>query len=130
MIVATLPWQALGLQGQWRRAAAFKYAEPRIAPRGPWGTVSLVGGVKLLVSAGLFISNLASLRRGTAETAPPPFRYALAVHPPTHVPAILNGFWFWNLCVADLMAPAYGFPILHGLAMHAPGAMARRLGGG
>ena len=130
MMVMTIPWHFLGLQGQWRRVASFNYADPRIGPWGPWVIVSLVGGLILMASAGLFIVNLASLRRGTVETAPPPFRYAVAVHPPTRVPAVLNGFWFWNICVLVLMAAAYGFPILHGLALHAPGAMAHRLGGG
>src|SRR5499427_5292763 len=58
MMVMTVPWHWLGLQGQWRRVANFNYADPIIAPWGPWVVVSLVGGVILLVSALLFVGNL------------------------------------------------------------------------
>ena len=58
MMVMTLPWHCLGLQGQWRRVAQFDYSNPMIAAWGPWVIVSVVGGALLLVSAGLFIWNL------------------------------------------------------------------------
>ena len=35
MMVMTLPWHWLGLQGQWRRVANFNYADPIIAAWGP-----------------------------------------------------------------------------------------------
>ena len=130
MMVMTLPWHVLGLMGQWRRVASFNYADPQIAAWGPWVLLSLAGGVMLMFSAGLFIFNLASLRREPSTLSLMSYRYAVAVHPPEHVPAVFNGFGFWNLCVLVLMAAAYGFPILHGLAMHAPRAMVHRLGGG
>ena len=41
MMVMTLPWHWLGLQGQWRRVANFNYADPIIAGWGPWVLVSL-----------------------------------------------------------------------------------------
>ena len=59
MMVMTLPWHWLGLQGQWRRVANFNYADPIIAGWGPWVIVSFVGGLILLVSALLFVRNLA-----------------------------------------------------------------------
>jgi cytochrome c oxidase subunit I len=40
-----------------------------------------------------------------------PLRYALAVNPPTHVPASLNGFALWNTIVLVLMVVAYGYPV-------------------
>ena len=43
MMVMTLPWHYLGLQGQWRRVATFNYADPIIAGWGPWVIVSLRG---------------------------------------------------------------------------------------
>ena len=64
MMVMTLPWHWLGLQGQWRRVANFNYADPIIAGWGPWVVVSLGGGLVLLVSALLFVRNLAVLHRG------------------------------------------------------------------
>ena len=51
MMVMTLPWHWLGLQGQWRRVANFNYADPIIAGWGPWVVVSFAGGIILLVSA-------------------------------------------------------------------------------
>ena len=37
MMVMTLPWHYLGLQGQWRRVATFNYADPIIAGLGAVG---------------------------------------------------------------------------------------------
>src|SRR6516165_701387 len=61
MMVMTLPWHWLGLNGQWRRVAHFDYDDPLIAWWGDWIDVSLLGGIMLLVSAVLFICNLAIL---------------------------------------------------------------------
>ena len=63
MMVMTLPWHYLGLQGQWRRVATFDYTNPLIAPWGKWVVLSLIGGVILLISAALFIYNLAVMHR-------------------------------------------------------------------
>ena len=63
MMVMTLPWHYLGLQGQWRRIAAFDYSDPLIASWGPWVIVSLVGGIILTLSALLFVYNLSTLHR-------------------------------------------------------------------
>jgi cytochrome c oxidase subunit 1 len=130
MMVMTIPWHILGLEGQWRRVSDFNYADPRIAAWGPWVDLSVAGGLILLVSAVLFIVNLASLHRKTATVASPVMSYAVAVHPPVRVPAVLNGFGLWNVFVLILMAAAYGFPILHAITMNAPQAMVHRLGGG
>ena len=68
MMVMTLPWHWLGLQGQWRRVANFNYADPIIAAWGPWVVVSLVGGLILLVSAILFVRNLVALHRSSVQS--------------------------------------------------------------
>jgi cytochrome c oxidase subunit 1 len=128
MMVMTLPWHFLGLQGQWRRVADFDYANPIIAAWGPWVVVSLAGGVALALSAFLFIANLVTAHR-SRPVAIPPMAYALAVHPPTHVPKTLNGFALWNLFVLILMAAAYGYPIAHVIMMKAPPAMVHRVSG-
>ena len=107
MMVTTLPWHWLGLQGQWRRVANFNYADPIIAGWGPWVVVSLAGGVILLLSALLFVRNLAVLHRGPALVLARPL-YALAVHPPHRVPAALNGFALWNVLVLVLMVRLLG----------------------
>jgi cytochrome c oxidase subunit I len=126
MMVMTLPWHWLGLQGQWRRVANFNYADPIIAGWGPWVIVSLVGGVVLLASALLLIRNLYVLHRSpTAALARP--LYALAVHPPHRVPAALNGFGLWNVLVLVLMLLAYGFPIAQFAITPSPGAIVHRV---
>jgi cytochrome c oxidase subunit 1 len=130
MMVMTLPWHYLGLQGQWRRVATFNYANPIVAAWGPWVIVSLVGGVILLASALLFILNLAEFHRAPAT----PMRdlrpaYALAVHPPARVPAALNGFTLWNVLVLVLMAVAYGYPIAQFFVLQPPEAIVHRVDG-
>ena len=127
MMVMTLPWHFLGLQGQWRRVAAFDYSNPLIHSWGPWVIVSLVGGIVLAVSALLFVFNLAMLHRSGIAGAPATIEYAEAVHPPEHVPASLNGFGLWNILVALLMLLAYGWPIAQFFVDPPPQAMVHKL---
>jgi cytochrome c oxidase subunit I len=130
MMVMTLPWHYLGLQGQWRRVATFNYSDPIIAARGPWVIVSFVGGVILLASALLFVWNLLEFHRARAvvTTGLQPV-YALAVHPPERVPAALNGFALWNVLVLVLMIAAYGYPIAQFFIIDAPEAIVHRVNG-
>jgi cytochrome c oxidase subunit 1 len=130
MMVMTVPWHFLGLEGQWRRVASFDYSDPRIAWWGPWVDVSLFGGLILLSSALLFIVNLLPRRRAQSEQPWPGYAFALAVHPPQRVPAALNGFGLWNVLVAVLMTAAYGFPIAQFFIGSAPQALIHRLTGG
>jgi cytochrome c oxidase subunit 1 len=126
MMVMTVPWHWLGLQGQWRRVANFNYADPIIAPWGPWVIVSLAGGVILLVSALLFVGNLLALHRSTAMVVARPL-YALAVHPPQRVPAALNGFGLWNVLVLISMLVAYGWPLAQFAVEPSPTAIVHRV---
>jgi cytochrome c oxidase subunit 1 len=128
MMVMTLPWHYLGLQGQWRRVSAFDYSDPRIAGWGPSVIVSLVGGAILLASALLFVWNL--LPRRSAAAPAGEYQYALSVHPPERVPAALNGFRLWNVFVAILMLVAYGYPIAQFFGTGAPEAVIHRVAGG
>ena len=128
MMVMTLPWHYLGLRGQWRRVAQFDYSNPIIAEWGPWVLVSVIGGLLLMLSAGLFISNLAAAhRRETAHQTTRSFAFAKALHEPSHVPATLNGFGLWNIFVAVLMLVAYGFPIAQFFIEDRPVALIHRL---
>ena len=127
MMVMTLPWHWLGLQGQWRRVANFNYADPIIAGWGPWVIVSLVGGLILLASAVLFVRNLYALHRSPFVVAVPRPLYALAVHPPHRVPAALNGFGLWNVLVLVLMLAAYGYPIAQFAITPSPSAIVHRV---
>jgi len=126
MMVMTLPWHWLGLQGQWRRVANFNYSDPIIAGWGPWVTVSLVGGVILLASALLFVRNLLLLQQSRTTAIERPL-YALAIHPPRQVPAALNGFGLWNVLVLVLMLAAYGYPIAQFFIEPSPSAIVHRV---
>jgi cytochrome c oxidase subunit I len=126
MMVMTLPWHWLGLQGQWRRVANFNYADPIIAGWGPLVILSLGGGFVLLLSALLFTRNLFVLHRGNTVAIARPL-YALAVHPPQRVPAALNGFGLWNVLVLVLMLFAYGYPIAQFIITPSPSAIVHRM---
>jgi len=126
MMVMTLPWHWLGLQGQWRRVANFNYADPITAGWGPLVILSFGGGLVLLLSALLFTRNLFVLHRGTIVVIARPL-YALAVHPPQRVPAALNGFGLWNVLVLVLMLFAYGYPIAQFIITPSPSAIVHRM---
>ena len=126
MMIMTLPWHWLGLQGQWRRVANFNYADPIIAAWGSWVIVSFVGGLILLVSAFMFVANLLALHRSPLPVFHRPL-YALAVHPPHRVPAALNGFGLWNVLVLVLMLVAYGYPIAQFAISPSPSAIVHRV---
>ena len=128
MMVMTLPWHWTGLQGQWRRVAAFDYSNPLIASWGPWVIVSLIGGIILAVSALLFVWNLVMLHRSSSpRTSIAEVPYAEAIHPPERLPASLNGFGLWNVMVAVLMLLAYGYPIAQFFIDPPPQAVVHRL---
>jgi cytochrome c oxidase subunit 1 len=110
MMIATIPWHVTGLMGQPRRVAIFDYSDPFVAPMGPLVTISVIGGAILLVSGILLIVILVRSQLGERRLATP-LRYALAVNPPKHVPASLNGFALWNAILLVLMVAAYGYPI-------------------
>jgi cytochrome c oxidase subunit 1 len=110
MLITTIPWHVAGLMGQPRRVATFDYADPLNAPMGPLVILSVIGGLILLISAMLLIVILVRSHFGERMVGAP-LRYALAVNPPTHVPASLNGFALWNAIVLVLMVVAYGYPV-------------------
>ena len=114
------------LHGLTRNSKDFEDVAPIIAGWGRWVVVSLGGGLILLISALLFVRNLAVLHRGTLAAAARPL-YALAVHPPQRVPAALNGFGLWNVLVLVLMLLAYGFPIAQFLIEPSPSAIVHRV---
>jgi cytochrome c oxidase subunit 1 len=110
IMILTIPWHITGVMGMPRRVAAFDYNDPVIAPMGPLVIISVIGGLIALLSAVLFITILVRSQLGE-RTLTAPLRYALAVNPPTTVPASLNGFALWNSILLVLMVLAYGYPI-------------------
>lgn len=128
MMVMSLPWHWLGLNGQWRRVAQFDYSDPNVAWWAPWMIASLAGGVVLTISAGLFIWNLVGFhfKRPTVD-AEAPMEYAVALHPGARLPAALNGFGLWNVFVLILMAAAYAYPIAQFFIIKPPQAVVHRV---
>lgn len=111
MLVTTVPWHFVGLLGMPRRMAYYDYSHPALQPQA-WGvTMSVVGGLLLVLSAFLFIYILATARG--SKTAPTePYRFSNAVHAPSHVPAALNSFGLWIALMMGLTVVNYGFPIV------------------
>jgi cytochrome c oxidase subunit I len=126
MMVTTVPWHWLGLQGQWRRVAEFDYTDPVVAAWGPYVNVSFIGGLVLVASALMFVWNLVQLQRGEERAAGAPVEYAVAVNPPRRIPSVLNGFATWNVVVLVLMVVAYGYPIAQFFAEPAPQPIVQR----
>src|ERR1700722_15028102 len=91
MMLTTIPWHITGLMGQPRRVAVFDYSTSFLAPMGPLVVISVIGGLIMLVSAILLIVILVRSQLGERQLSAP-LRYALALNPPKHVPASLNGF--------------------------------------
>jgi len=110
MMIVSIPWHIAGLMGQPRRVAVFDYNDPFIDRMGPLVTVSVFGGIILLLSAILVIVILIRSHFGE-RTMRVPLGYAIAVNPPASVPASLNGFALWNAILLVLMVVAYGYPI-------------------
>ncbi len=131
MMILSLPWHLLGMMGQWRRVAQFDYSDPNIAWWAPWMIASLLGGAILVLSAGLFIWNLAVFHMETSKRGSDaePMRYAVPLHPSHAVPAALNGFRLWNVLVLILMTAAYAVPIAHSFIVSPPNALVHRVNG-
>jgi cytochrome c oxidase subunit 1 len=110
MLITTIPWHIAGVMGQPRRVAIFDYSIPFVARMAPLVIISVIGGVILLISAILLITNLVRSQLGERSLMEP-LRYALAVNPPKEVPSSLNGLALWNAILLLMMLVAYGYPI-------------------
>jgi cytochrome c oxidase subunit 1 len=121
IIVTTFPWHWVGLLGMPRRMAYYDYSAPALSPDSFWVALSAVGGFILLASGLLFLAVLIRAEwepRVEAE----PYRFATAVHPPTAVPAALNGFSLWVVLMVGLTITNYGYPIVQ-LALRPGGSV-------
>lgn len=115
MIVLTFPWHWVGLLGMPRRMAFFDYTDPAIAQEAASVIMSTVGGAILVISGLLFLVVLIRGHRAP-RVDPGRYRFAVAVHQPRRVPAVLNGYGLWLSLMVSLTVLNYGFPIMHLLA--------------
>jgi cytochrome c oxidase subunit I len=129
MMVLTLPWHYVGILGMPRRMAFYDYTDPAIAAQAPWVTVSVIGGVILVISAILFFVVLA---RGQMAplVEPEAYRFSVAVHPPRSLPVALNGFALWLGLMVGLTILNYGFTVANLLATPGTAVPAVMVGAG
>jgi cytochrome c oxidase subunit 1 len=111
ILITTIPWHIAGLMGEPRRYAIFDYSDPVVAKMAPLVTLSVIGGLVVLCSVLLFFYVLIRTSLAPVSEFMAPLRYALSVNPPATVPALLNGFAFWNVILLALVLIAYGYPI-------------------
>jgi cytochrome c oxidase subunit I len=110
MLVTTIPWHITGLMGQPRRYSTFDYSDPFVARMGPLVVLSVIGGFIIVLSVVLFCYILVRSFSFSRLEAPS-LKFAVAVNPPTSVPAVLNGFGFWTVLTVCLICLSYGYPI-------------------
>ena len=116
MIVTTFPWHYVGILGMPRRMASYDYADSAIAPQAMWVSMSVLGGLILLASGGLFLLVLVRGQRAV-RINPGIYRFSVAVHPPVALPLALNSFGLWIVLMVGLTLVNYGFPIAQLLAL-------------
>lgn len=121
MLVLTLPWHVLGILGQPRRISSTPYGIDLVDRWGPYEVAMLIGGIILMVSAVMFIVVLVRTHMNSERNDDPITHYAEALHPPLHMPKLLNGLGFWTLVVTLYMVVSYGYPILQFFLMETHG---------
>jgi cytochrome c oxidase subunit I len=127
MIVLTFPWHYVGILGMPRRMAFYDYADPVGAAEAASVTASVLGGVILVISGAMFLIVLIQGHRA-ARVDPGEYRFSVAVHQPSTVPAALNGFGLWVGLMIALTVINYGFPIAHLMALPETSVPAVRIG--
>ena len=116
MIVTTFPWHYVGILGMPRRMASYDYANPAIAPQALSVSVSVFGGLLLVISGCLCFAVLIRGHRAP-QTNPGEYRFSVPVHEPVRVPIALNGFALWLTLMIGLTVVNYGYPIAQLLAL-------------
>jgi cytochrome c oxidase subunit 1 len=100
-----------------RRMASYDYADPAIAPQALSVSISVFGGLLLVISGCLFFAVLIRGHRAP-QMNPGEYRFSVAVHEPVRVPVALNGFALWLTLMIGLTVVNYGYPIAQLLALN------------
>ena len=116
MIVTTFPWHYVGILGMPRRMAFYDYSDPAISPEALSVTISVFGGLILVVSGILFFVVLIRGQMATRLDAGE-YRFSMAAHPPTSVPVALNSFGLWLALMVGLTVVNYGYPVVQLMAL-------------
>jgi cytochrome c oxidase subunit I len=115
MLITTFPWHYVGILGMPRRMAYFDFSDAALAPQALSVTISVFGGLLLVVSGLLFITILILGSRSRIAEAGN-YRFSVAVHEPRTVPTALNGYALWIALMVGLTITNYGYPIAQLLA--------------
>jgi cytochrome c oxidase subunit 1 len=110
MIVTTFPWHYVGILGMPRRMAYFDFTSAALQPQAFSVTISTFGSLLLVLSGALFLLVLIQGQFG-ARIEAGLYRFSTAIHPPTRIPAALNGYALWLALMIGLTVTNYGFPI-------------------
>ena len=116
MIVTTFPWHYVGILGMPRRMAFYDYNNPAVSPQAFSVTMSVFGGLILVLSAVMFFVVLIRGQRAPKQQQEP-YRFAVAVHQPTRLPVALNSFGLWLALMVGLTLVNYGYPIAQLMAL-------------
>ena len=111
MLVLTLPWHALGIDGQPRRISSTPYDQVLVDKWQANEVTMIVGGVILAVSALMLVINLMKTHGNAQAESNLEVEYAEPVHAVLRMPPLMNGFGFWCLLVLIYMIASYGYPI-------------------
>jgi cytochrome c oxidase subunit 1 len=110
MIITTFPWHYVGILSMPRRMAWFDFSAPALAPQAITVVISTFGGLLLVASGLLFLAILArAMFERHAE--PDEYRFSVAVHMPSRIPAALNSYGLWIALMIGLTITNYGYPI-------------------
>ena len=123
MLVLTLPWHMIGLDGQPRRISSTPYdaelVEKWVVPE----FIMIIGGAILLVSALMLVYNLAKTHGNAIAVAVPEVEYAEPIHSVARMPHLLNSFGFWVGLIVVYLIASYGYPILQFFIMDTYGVV-------
>jgi len=123
MLILTLPWHVIGLQGQPRRISSTPYDESFVQAWLPGEWSMIAGGVILFTSAMMLVYNLAKTHSNTKAESNLEVEYAESLHSSARIPHLLNSFGFWTALIVVYMIASYGYPILQFFLMETFGTV-------
>ena len=123
MLVLTLPWHVIGIDGQPRRISSTPYDQVLVDKWQANEVAMIVGGVILLLSAVMLIWNLLKTHGVSQPVDNPQVEYAESLHTVARVPHLLNSFAFWNVLILVYLVSSYGYPIAQFFILETHGAL-------
>ena len=123
ILVLTLPWHLIGIDGQPRRISSTPYDQALVDKWQANEVAMIVGGVLLLASALMLIWNLLKSHGTSQPVENPEVEYAEPLHTVPRMPHLLNSFAFWNVLILVYLVASYGYPIAQFFILETHGAL-------